>query len=1488
MADEVTPARRSRRAAPRRQTIVESSDDGDANTTQQDSEEEYTPAPPTTSRRRKASEVPVAPRTATKSRRTRASQSVEPLEMATPSRDRVSVEPEAESTTKPSSTRRGRRNVRESRRSRLSVAPNEPEPTPRRASRATPLSDITGSFDHTSNINNETELQSEATPRPKRQQSIEENSENTEALARQKTARETSEKPDHTPQQESAKADNHENTKRETSASPQPDKLAVPPASQAPIESPMAARIDPRAAMMERPMDIAARARAAAQPLSQEPQPPKARMVITWLVLTNFKSYAGRQEVGPFHSSFSAVVGPNGSGKSNVIDSLLFVFGFRASKMRQSKISALIHNSAGHPNLDYCEVEVQFQEVKDLPGGGSEAVPDTGLRVSRRAFKNNSSKYYVNGKESNFTVVTALLRDRGIDLDHKRFLILQGEVESIATMKPKAPNEHEDGLLEYLEDIIGTSKYKAPIEEAATEVERLNEVCQEKHNRVQHVEREKDSLEDKKNKALAYVRDENELASKQSALWQLFMSETQDNIQVTQEAVDEIQGSLNEELERHQGRQEEIKNMEKQHKTSAKEFEKLNKQTQELLKDLAKIDKENVKFEEKKKFLTNKQKKLQKVLETSRFGVSEGETHIQQADDDIERNTAQIEELREKMEGEEEQLNEIRENLKGKTQHISDDIAKKQKSLEPWNDKINEHKSNMAVAQSELDILREKDGAGAVAIAETEAKIAALQESKETKQAELEECRSEKRRTEKEIKKVQNELASLLEQEPTIRTKLSSARQRADEARSNLSASQSQGKVLTGLMRLKESGRINGFHGRLGNLGAIDGKYDVAISTACPQLNNLVVDSVGVGEQCIEYLRKNDLGRANFMLLDRLAQRDLSPIKTPEDAPRLFDLVKPKHDRFRPAFYSALQNTLVADDLAQANRIAYGAKRWRVVTLDGQLIDKSGTMSGGGNRVLKGAMSSKLAADVTKEQVAKLETDRDSVEKTLQELQQEQRQLETTLRQLNDTIPKLETKEQKAMLEMESYDRNEADLKRRIKDIAAESQPSKTDKARRASLEKNIASMEKEIGKLHEETSSVEEEIKALQDKIMEIGGIKLRTQKAKVDMLKEQIDTLTEEMSRAEVSKAKAQKQVAKQEKAHREAEAELENLAGEMEKVEEDMRTQMKDSSGAREQAEEAQYALEERKEALEALKSELDAKIAELNETRGVEIEMKNKLEEHKKSLKENQMRLKHWEDKLGKLTLTNVSDLGEEGESEAPPSYTKDELQDMDKAALKKDIAALEEKTQNVQVELGVLSEYRRRVEEHAARSADLSQAVSERDTNKKRCEELRSLRLEGFMEGLTIIGQRLKEMYQMITMGGNALLELVDTMDPFSEGINFSVMPPRKGWKNISNLSGGEKTLSSLALVFALHHYKPTPLYVMDEIDAALDFRNISIVANYISERTKNAQFIVISLRNNMFESAVRLVGIYKVNHMTKSVTVENKDYIVARARPRAA
>ncbi|PTB77676.1 RecF/RecN/SMC protein [Trichoderma longibrachiatum ATCC 18648] len=1233
----------------------------------------------------------------------------------------------------------------------------------------------------------------------------------------------------------------------------------------------------PMDTILEKPMDIVLKSRTLTIPIVEDATP-KPRIVITHLILNNFKSYAGRQEVGPFHASFSSVVGPNGSGKSNVIDSLLFVFGFRASKMRQGKISALIHNSAQYPNLEFCEVAVHFQEVLDQPGGG------------HTAFRNNSSKYYINNKESNFTTVTTLLRDRGIDLDHKRFLILQGE----------AATEHEDGLLEYLEDIIGTSKYKTPIEESAAEVETLNEVCMDKSSRVQH----------KKDKALAFIRDENELAMKQSALYQLYIHECTDNI------------ALDNELAKHQGSQQIIKALE-------------SKYDEALSKELAKFEQERVKFDEKRKFLEDKRKKLEKTIRNAEFSTAEAEETIEQCGNDIETKTQEITALENMVKEEEAELTHIRESLKGKTQ-----------SLEPWMEKINQKQSAIAVAESEMNILQEKANAGAVALRELEAKVNSIEEGKVAKQKELQACQAEKAKLTKEAEKMKSELQILSEQEPKIRSKISTARQKADEARSSLANNQTRGNVLSALMRMKESGRIDGFHGRLGNLGTIDRKYDVAVSTACPSLDNFVTETVEAGQQCIEHLRKNNLGRGNFICLDKLRHRDLSPIQTPEDAPRLFDLVTAKADKFLPAFYHAMQDTLVANDLAQANRIAYGARRWRVVTLDGELIDKSGTMSGGGSTVKRGLMSSKLVSDTTKEQVAKLEEDRDAWEAKFQEFQEYQRECENNLKELNHKIPQLDTKMQKIGLEMESATRNLADVERRIKEVSREYQPSAEDSQRIAALQKEIAKLNAELKKTRGETSSVEDEIKALQNKIMEVGGEKLRAQRAKVDSIKEEIKSHSDDISKAEVQKAKAEKQKAKLEKDHAKATKERDAAVHDLQQLQDGLNNQGERAEELKVHVEEAEEGLALKKKELKKLKGELDEKTAELNASRAVEIEMRNKLEENQKVLADNQKRLRYWEDKLSKLTLQDIDDLignstprtavpQEAQEPEAPgtpkasgqgdddsdvemtdadtemtdasdaesdttehapsapvttparrprnprelPRYTPDELADMNKEKLKGEIAALEEKTQNVSVDLGVLAEYRRRVEEHMSRASDLQTAIEQRDAAKKRCDDLRRLRLEGFMEGFSAISLRLKEMYQMITMGGNAELELVDSLDPFSEGILFSVMPPKKSWKNIGNLSGGEKTLSSLALVFALHHYKPTPLYVMDEIDAALDFRNVSIVANYIKERTKNAQFIVISLRNNMFELAARLVGVYKVNHMTKSVTIENKDFI---------
>uniref|UniRef100_A0A0A9XB53 Structural maintenance of chromosomes protein 4 n=1 Tax=Lygus hesperus TaxID=30085 RepID=A0A0A9XB53_LYGHE len=185
----------------------------------------------------------------------------------------------------------------------------------------------------------------------------------------------------------------------------------------------------------------------------------------------------------------------------------------------------------------------------------------------------------------------------------------------------------------------------------------------------------------------------------------------------------------------------------------------------------------------------------------------------------------------------------------------------------------------------------------------------------------------------------------------------------------------------------------------------------------------------------------------------------------------------------------------------------------------------------------------------------------------------------------------------------------------------------------------------------------------------------------------------------------------------------------------------------------------------------------------------------------------------------------------------------------------------------------IQQYSERMKELYFRDAQLKTVDHIKERMKNTYETLRQKRLVHFMEGFATISSKLKEIYQMLTLGGDAELDIKDGNDPFQEGITFTVRPPKKSWKEIVNLSGGEKTLSSLALIFALHQYKPTPFYVIDEIDAALDFKNVSIVAHFIKSR-RNIQFIVISLRNNMFELSDRLVGIYKSQNITNCITID--------------
>ncbi|KZT08792.1 RecF/RecN/SMC protein [Laetiporus sulphureus 93-53] len=1235
----------------------------------------------------------------------------------------------------------------------------------------------------------------------------------------------------------------------------------------------------------------------------EEPQGPKARLVIHKMALINFKSYAGRQEIGPFHKSFSAIVGPNGSGKSNTIDALLFVFGYRASKMRQGKLSELIHNSARHPDLDECSVEVHFREIIDLPGPDAfEVVPGSQLIVARTAYKNNSSRYTINGRQSNYKEVQTLLKGRGIDLDHNRFLILQGEVESIAQMKPKAASEHEDGLLEYLEDIIGTSQYKEPIEETLVEVERLSEDRMDKLNRLRIVERDRNALEAKKREAEDYLRMKNEHIRALSRLWQYYLWQCFVNEEAYEKAMARLEKELADETERNRDDILHLELLQKHYDERCAAYEEVREAAAAAVKDLAAQEKKVVGLEERKKHANGKTKKLRKSLQEDEHHYAEAKRAIEDNSAKMDREKAKVEELETSLAEEEKALERIRDSLKDKTQVFHDQIEVKQKELQPWTVKINQKQAEIDLATSERDMLAKKAEAAKAASQEAREALEKLQAEHSTKMEELKELQATKAGNAKEVKESGRKLAEMQARVQQLRSKASSARQKVDEAKASQAASTSQNKVLDSLTRLKNAGRISGFHGRLGSLGTIPDKYDVAVSTACGALNNLVVDTVEQGQACIEYLRKQNIGRASFMVLEKLSNRGMEKIPTPENVPRLFDLIKPKEARFAPAFFKGLGNTLVANDLEQANRIAFGGqRRWRVVTLAGQLIDSSGTMSGGGNHVSRGGMSSKLQADaVSPDVLRRYEQESEEAARELEACQRQLREVEAELDAISGSGPQLDIAIDKVSLDIRTGSKRISEAEKRYRELKAQTKPDAGDMARIATLEKDIATSTERLEALQAKTSTIEAEIQALEKKILEIGGARLLSQKSTVDGIRLHINLANDEITKAEVAKAKAEKDCVKLKSTIKNNTEALEEVERDLEELNAELKEITDYVDQLREQVEAAQVAVENSKDDLEGLKSELDAKNEGIQEFRQKEMELQQKLNDTKKEAKENDRTIEHWQNEHDKLRLEDVDDEDEDEEvvkAEGGKDIVKPDLEEARKrkeplhelhvysadelsAFRKKDLIAetelLDENLKNSRPDLSVLKDYRKREEEFLRRAQDLEEVTKERDAKKAEYDNLRKRRLDEFMAGFSTISLKLKEMYQMITLGGNAELELVDSMDPFSEGIIFSVMPPKKSWKNISNLSGGEKTLSSLALVFALHVYKPTPLYFMDEIDAALDFRNVSIVANYIKDRTKNAQFIIISLRNDMFELSHRLIGIYKTANATRSISIDNQ------------
>lgn len=1272
------------------------------------------------------------------------------------------------------------------------------------------------------------------------------------------------------------------------------------------------------------------------------------RLIITGMELENFKSYAGVQHIGPFHKFFTSVVGPNGSGKSNVIDALLFVFGFKASRIRLKRIGELVHSSTKFPDLTVAKVTVRFTEILDKEGDDYDEVPGTQFAISRTAHVDNKSEYFVNTRKSTFAEITTMLKEKGIDLDHNRFLILQGEVEAISLMPPKARTESETGMLEYLEDIIGTAGYKGQIEAATKAVDELNEQRESILNLVKASQKERDSLQGAKGEAEAFLRVETDFIRAQSLSHQLTALRLQKRRVDCAQKLEALRGTAAEYHADLQARDAELKTAEDKWKAFKQESDKKEKALKLATDMLAKLERTRTELQENTKNAAKKQKKVSEGIKKDETALRVQQNALEQAQRELQQSQKEVAEGRPALRRLEVELDKAAAALEVQLKPLRKALEKKKEEVRPHRQKLAQADSDLQVSESERTLLLSSRDQLSKRGADEEAACGALRAELTRMEADGDAWAKTKLKLEKDQKQLTKDLEGAAQQRSQAEAAYREAVRRFEELRSHAAAEGNPHRVVEFLMKHKKNGNLPGIYGRLGDLGAIDAKYDVAVSTACPQLNYVVVQDVATGQRCFDLLREHDAGRCTAIILEKqqhLQGKANAGINPPEGVKRLFDLITIKDQRFRVAFYWALSDTLVAENVDQATRIAFAAnKRWRVVTLDGKLIETSGTMSGGG-APQKGLMSGQLREEVDPQALRRLEEEVGRLKQQLDAAAAREEQLQGQIRDSQRALEggHAEALKRQALTQGKKQALVEAEA--RLASLRAQLQKGggASEAAAVAKLDTEIARQKAACDAIRASMAAMEEAVTSVEAEMEDVGGVEFKSLKHRVQSLAHELDEKEKLISKlqvniktAEQNAKKLEAKIVKDKKELQGTDAQDSNSKDRLDQSEKEYLKLKQAQDVLRAEAQAVQGDGESLREELAQAK-----KNRAVLQTKGVDLEHKvkqNEAELHKMDaeLKTLDKRV----DDLDAQLLKNVREYGadflqgltddpedlqtqsqrpagdEEGGDEddgeeqrpakgrkrkAPPKVAlpplakrkrteapttrvdPERLQEYDPEKVRYDVNILNESLTALRPNLQVLVEWREKDADYRAKVDRLDHATQARNDRLKECEGLKKQRLTQFMKAFHLITMKLKEMYQMLTLGGDADLELVDNLDPFSEGIVFSVRPNKKAWKQIANLSGGEKTLSSLALVFALHHYQPSPLYVLDEIDAALDFKNVSIVAHYIKEQAVNAQFIIISLRNNMFELADRLVGIYKTQDCTRSVAINPHTFLTPAA-----
>ncbi|KAI5127417.1 structural maintenance of chromosome 4 [Nematocida parisii] len=1117
------------------------------------------------------------------------------------------------------------------------------------------------------------------------------------------------------------------------------------------------------------------------------------RLYIERIIVENFKSYKGEHVIGPFGRKFNTVVGPNGSGKSNVIDAILFVLGFKAKKLRHSRAEDLIHS--GEPKPGKATVTIELKDDQN-----------ESVSVSRTVNKAGKSTYTINNEMAVQDRVTELMKMYNVDLANNRFMILQGEIESISNMKPKGSGD-QVGLVEYLEEIIGTNQLIDKIKAAEDNLRTATELADRYRAEYQFIEKEVGYLEPKAEAARTRIGSYLSGISKRVSI----ISEERKESSEALEALLNQKKQSDLEIEEVKQKKNEVLNIQKsaeaEEEQAKSEFRKKEQIFLEVKSKYESIDIRNRKVQE-----------LIKIHEGKKLSLQQEIHKIKEE--------KKVQEEKKKNSKEEKEENDLKiNNGQSERDKIILDIQKVEESMN-GSDKVELERSqkqlldHMRSAKGVKDSLREKTKE---------------RESIELKKSKIEKCTQE---IPQEIKRVR-ESACVYSEDKYIKheKKLCELKKIREDTiielrkRENLlSEVQSEMRTSNVTDKLSEHLQIEGYHGRLKDLGSIPDKYTMALSAVAKgSLNNLVVDTTRIAEKCLDIIKSKNLGRHTIIVLDKI----ISDIKQSKECNRLLDKIRTK-DLYKKCFYHVLGDTLVVNNMEAAMKRAFAPDRPKVVTLDGKVIDRSGLMSGGAVRPV----------------ILSQRRTQKEINKELKEAQASVKEAQDGLRLVEAAIEKTTIKLEAETTHKKNKEKSESEIISLEKQLATAQEEMKTLpdlEIQYKKIKENENTLIKKIKALNQTESELEETIRKYQTVLDEIGGSSYKTMKARLAGLEEQIFTL--QTRNKQLQKYLNEPLISPQEK-----ESQLEDVIRRLnEFVLEPINKEQSDMELSERELREVKSKVSTAEDKRISMQREID--IYRIKET---------ELEERITVADENIKLIHKKLDQIGKEEH-NIKGI-EKGITEKLGSH-KNSIEESTEYI--KDTITQEEVTAEIEVYLT----YQNKKSQAQKENDQVTTKESEERKAKDSLMALKEERSSKFMSSIKQINTELKKIYSMLTFGGDAEIEPVDYLDPFSEGVIMSVMPPRKSWKSISHLSGGERTLASLSLIFALHEYHPNSFYVMDEIDAALDYKNVGIVGQFIQERSNDCQFLVISLRENMYELADVFIGVYRPAESTLTLAV---------------